>query len=162
MILNLKTMRTLLIFVSIFVAMIACDKEKEKLVLDQGVEITVLDELGNDLLNPTNQNFYDEGTIKIFYLINGVIEEVYNQNYDNPRNFRISEREGLFRLMLTLNATENDEYPITYIKWSESDTDTIKCSVSRTYRSVVCIKVWYNEALLWDDLSIERRIQIIK
>lgn len=160
--LNLKTMRTLVFFASILLTMNSCDKEKEKIVFDQGIEITVLDELGNDLLNPSNQNAYDVDKIKIFYLINGVIEEVYNPNYDNPRNFSISEREGLFRLMLTLNATENDEYPTTYIRWSESDTDTIKCIVKRTDRSVICTKVWYNDSLVWDDLSIERQIQIVK
>jgi hypothetical protein len=65
-------------------------------------------------------------------------------------------------MMLFLNASESDKLPITLIKWSEYDMDTIKCNIKRTDRSVVCTKVWYNDSLVWDDLSIERRIQIVK
>jgi len=142
----------------------SCQKEKESFIVDIGIEITVSDENGNDLLNPSNQNSFNEQNIKIYDLINGVVEEVYYPNYDNPRCFSIVEKDGIYRMMLSPNANEKDEFPVTYIKWNETDTDTIKCSISRGDNYVVCTKVWYNETLMWDgdNCSGCRCIQVVK
>lgn len=140
----------------------SCQKEKESFNVDTGIEITVLDKIGNDLLNPLNQNSYKEDIIKIYYLINGVVEEVYFPNYENPRNFSIYEKDGIYQMRLFPNGYEREEFPVTFIKWNETDTDTIKCSFTRTHNSVVCTKVWYNETFMWEDYSSCRCIQIVK
>jgi hypothetical protein len=160
--LNLKTMKPLTLMLISAMMLFSCQKEKEAMNLDAGIEITVFDNNGNDLLNPSNQNSFKEQNIKIYYLINGIVEEVYYPNYDNPRNFSIYERDGIYRMGLSPNANEKDEFPVTYIKWNETDTDTIKCSISRTESSVICTKVWYNETLMWDDYSSCRCIQVVK
>lgn len=160
--LNLKTMKPVTLILITTMVLFSCQKEKESHNIDTGIEITVFDSIGNDLLNPSNQNSYKENIIKIYYLINGVVEEVYYSNYDNPRNFIIYEKDGIYQMRLFPNANEKDELPVTYIKWNDSDTDTIKCCFSRTESSVICTKVWYNETLMWDDYSSCRCIQVVK
>lgn len=155
-------MRTIIFLTFILIAMNACDRDQEKLVLDAGIEISVLDGDGNDLLNPLTNNAFIESNIKIYYLVNGELEEVYYPNYDNPRNFSIYERDGFYRMGLSPNANEKDELPVTYIKWNDNDTDTIKCSFSRTDNSVICTKVWYNESVMWENYSSCRCIQVVK
>lgn len=160
--LNLKTMKPITLIIISAIVFFSCQKEKKELNIDTGIEITVFDENGNDLLNPSNQNSFKEQTIKIYYLINGVVEEVYYPNYDNPRNFSVYEKEGVYRMGLSPNANEKEELPVTFIKWNETDTDTIKCSFSRTDNSVICTKVWYNGSVMWEDYSFCRCIQVVK
>lgn len=49
-------------------------------------------------------------------------------------------------MRLFLNHNEED-YPITYIKWNETDTDTIKTHYNRTENSILLDKVWINNVL---------------
>jgi hypothetical protein len=155
-------MKPITLIIITAMAFFSCKKDKESLNIDTGIEINVKDNIGNDLLNPIFNNAFSESNIKIYYLIDGEKKEVYNPNYTYPRNFRISEKEGVYYMTLWPNTTEKDEFPITYIKWNETDTDTIKCSFSRTENSVICIKVWYNGTLMWNDYSSCRCIQVVK
>jgi hypothetical protein len=137
--------------------MFSCSKKEENgFDLDLGLEISVVDKAGNDLLNPVSPNSFKESEIKIYYLLDGKKVEVFYSNYDHPRNFYIYQRGNEFRIAVILND------PITYIQWNNSDTDTIQCEVSRAEGSVVCRKVWFNGELRWDNYSTERFIKIVK
>jgi hypothetical protein len=60
------------------------------------------------------------------------------------------------------NTDKSTSYPITYIKWSEMDADTLKCKIDRNGSSVICKKVWLNNKLVWQSYDTERFFEIIK
>lgn len=54
---------------------------------------------------------------------------------------------------------------VTYIKWNDTDTDTIKCFIEYTKTSAINKKVWVNGELAWDfevERSYSRKIDMIK
>ena len=106
---------------------------------------------GIDLLNPNSSNNLNTNNIKLFYLKNGVSEEVYNPSLDLPRNYMIySQSDGIYRIRIFPNDIQSEEFPITYIKWNETDTDTIKCKLKYTENTIVLEKVWFNEEFKLD------------
>ena len=163
----MKTILSILILAFVFNS---CKKEESinNFFLNLGVGITVKDKTGMDLLNLSNRGAYLESDIKIFYLSNGVKEEVYYANYDYPRNFYFSEEaesDGNFWMTLFLNSSSDEAYPITYIKWSENDTDTLKCDVYRNEGLLTVKNIWLNDSLVWkweDSRKGPRTIEIIK
>lgn len=155
-------MKTMIILSAIFLLQSSCKKENSPITLDSRIEFIVRDELGNNLLDPSIPSSFIENKVKIFYLTNGQKEEVFYPNYDHPRNFWFFEKSGEFQMSLSPNSSIDEEFPITYIQWNESDCDTIKCSFSRTSNSVICTKVWYNDSLVWDNYSDKRFFEFIK
>jgi len=146
----------------------SCNKEEPNWgsYNDCGVYITVHDKAGIDLLNPSNPGAYLQQNIKIFYLINGVKEEVFHWNQDYPRNFNIDEFPNeKFKMGLGLNYSPTEEYPITYVQWSENDTDTLKTEIYRRGGLTSVKNLWLNNKLVWrneDYAKGERIINIIK
>jgi hypothetical protein len=150
-----------LMMIGLITIIISCTKEKEVRYasnVDIGLEISVVDKSGNDLLDPANPNSFKEKDIRIYYLINGVKEEVFFPNYDHPRNFYIDKRDKVYNMILFLND------PITYIQWNNLDTDTIQCVINKEGGGelTICRKVWFNGELRWDNYSTERYIKIVK
>ena len=159
-------MKTILSIFILALVLSSCKKEKSnESVFDVGVDITVKSKDGKDLLNPSTQNAYLAQNIKIFYLINGVKEEVFYENYDHPRNFMIYEKDGVYRMGLTLNYSSTEAYPITYVQWSENNTDTLKTEIFRESGIESCKDIWLNNNLVWKNEDYEkgeRKIEIIK
>jgi hypothetical protein len=135
-------------------------------LLDVGIEISVKSAEGVDLLNPQSPGHIEENKIRIFKLVNGENVEVYDPNMDSPRGFMIFEHASEFRIRIFGNESSTDEYPITYVKWNESDTDTLKYQIIRKNdNSCVSIsKVWFNSIEVWDQETDkdERHFEIIK
>ncbi len=161
-------MKTVLSILLVSLVLSSCRKEEPKWgsVTSVGSMITVQNKAGIDLLNPSNSGAFLQQNIKIFYLINGVKEEVFHGNYDYPRNFYIEEvPDGSFRMCLGMNHSPTEEYPITYVQWSENDTDTLKTKIYREGGLTSCEDIWLNNKLVWknEDLAKrERSINIIK
>ena len=105
--------------------------------------INLKDNQGNDLLNTEN---YVSNNIKIFYVNNSLATEINDTNLDNPKGFLIFTSGTNLKMKLFLNHNE-EEFPITYIKWNATDTDTIKAHYYRTDSSVLLDKVWINNVL---------------
>lgn len=53
-------------------------------------------------------------------------------------------------MRLFMNDVPTELFPETYIKWNETDTDTIKASYGRGENFVICNKVWLNNRVVWD------------
>ena len=135
---------------------IGCSKEKENedaFNLDVGVEFSIVNLDGEDILNPNHPNSLKESDIKLFYLIDGVKEEVYNGNYDYPRNFMLYEHQNEFRIRIFQNYSDKEDKPITYIQWNDVDTDTLETTYERTSNAVIQRKIWLNGNLLWEPNS---------
>lgn len=129
------------------------DDRKEHFNLDVGIEFSITDSEGNDLLNPENSNSYNHSDIKLFYKKNGVYDEVFNKNLDHPRNIKIYKHIDNYRIRITLNHIIEETQPETLIKWNENDSDTIKAEFNRTNSSTIIKKTWLNDSLIWDSTS---------
>lgn len=133
-------------FVVVAVVLAGCaGNNVKKVVIDNTIEFRLVDSLGNDLLNPENPNSIDKTKIKLFYLINNELQEVFDPTKNYTRNFFIYQHEDGYRIRVFLNSSEKEELPETYIQWTESDTDTIKAKFRRTTSLVAVQKIWLNE-----------------
>lgn len=122
-------------------------------------------------MDPDNPQAFDKKDIKLYYLINGEKQEVFDGRLNHPRNFFIFNRgEELknsdgYGIRIFANISESDEFPITYVQWNEADTDTIKTKYRRTPNMIVLTKAWYNGKLVYDgetNGNAEPYIQIVK
>lgn len=146
-------MKNLLIILTVTI-LLACSKSNEMdnqyFNLDARLELSVFNLQNEDLLDPKNPNHLNTEDIKLFYVINGENQEVFDPNMAEPRNFIVFKHESEYRIKITLNHSETEDKPITYIKWSESDTDTVEVSYQRTKRSVLQNKIWLNGEQIWE------------
>lgn len=127
------------------------DEKKNEFNYSTAFEMIVKNSEGIDLLNPNSFNSLNTNNIKLYYLKNGVSEEVYNPSLDLPRNYTIYlHSDGIYRIRIFPNEIQSEEFPITYIKWNETDTDTIKCKLKYTENAIVLEKVWFNEVFKLD------------
>ena len=159
-------MKKTILTLTIMTLLLGCSKnsdDENQFSLGAVIELGIRNSAGVDLLNPNNQESFNESDIKLFYLINGNVEEVNNPTADLPRNFQIFEQNGSYRIGISLNYSESEELPITYVQWNETDTDTLKCKIRRTSSLVTAEKVWLNDELIWDESSNnEPYFEIIK
>src|SRR6056297_939944 len=101
----------------------SCTDDNEQFIInkhfniDAKLEFSVFNTQNEDLLNPENSNHLNTSKIKILYVINEEIQEVYDLNADNPRNFMIYKHESEYRIKIFLNHSETADKPITYIQW---------------------------------------------
>jgi|APCry1669188970_1035186.scaffolds.fasta_scaffold59310_2 hypothetical protein len=154
-------MKTLFFIFILAIFLNSCKEKQGNLTIDADVIITLNDRSGNDLLNPSNPNAYLDQNIKIFYLTNGVKKE-----QPLGGNWRIYDLYGKYQMRLGLNAAESNT--ITYIQWSENDTDTLRSEIldkeEDGFRLILCKKLWYKDSLVFttDDYSKERSLALIK
>ena len=147
-------MRTI-VLLTIFTMLFGCNSE-EIIKADDlytGFEFSVVDNQGNDLLNPENQNYLSHSNIKLFYKENGQYKEVYNANLDYPRNFLIFKHKTEYRIRIFLNDSENETQPEKMIQWNENKSNIIKAEFYRTNSLVRFNKVWLDDNLIWDYAS---------
>ncbi len=131
-------------------------------IIDTVFNISVKDAEENDWLNTNISNSLNQNEFKILYEINGEQIEVNDENLDYPKGFFVYQHENELRIRVFPNTDKSTSYPITYIKWSEMDTDTLKCKIDRNGSSVICKKVWLNNKLVWQSYDTERFFEIIK
>lgn len=77
---------------------------------------------GEDLLDPATPNHMKESEMKLFYLVKGVKEEVYNGFLTHSQNFviRKSDNEKEYHITIFLNSdVDKSGKAITYIQWNE-------------------------------------------
>lgn len=143
----------LLLMISFFSCNSNDENQPSATNIDAVVRFYVLNNQGDDLLNPNNQNSIDTDNLKIYEIINGEEVEVNNPNMDAPKGFWISPPEGKFdkyRLSLTLNILEDSNTTITLLKWSESDLDSFKAELEKGEDYIICKKIWVNDIKVWD------------
>jgi hypothetical protein len=117
------------LFILIAVMSFSC-KENEQpqfATVDVMAFITVLDEQGNNLLDPSQEGSFKAKDIKIFYEQNGKMEEFFQAHLDMPRNFRIDPPElGSDYLMAISLSNEK-----TVIQWNEFESDTLIAEIEQ-------------------------------
>lgn len=144
-----------ILIILLIVFLYACDSNEENRsyndIMGDGVDFTVSNAQGVDLLDPKNANHIKESDVKIFYLVNGVKKEVYNGLLVHPRNFSIHKYENEEEYIITvfLNSLDQTDKTTTYIQWDEKDTDTINATFFKNKDFIFTKDVWFNEKLVF-------------
>lgn len=115
--------------------------------VDAKLRIYLKDMDGMNLLNSPN---YQSANFRIYNEINGQPVEVFNPQSDTPRNFSIDNSTNPISMVLYMNYLPTQPSAKTYVKWNETDTDTIKTSYIQNSSYAKCIAIWLNDELAWD------------
>jgi len=130
----------------LFISSCSQEGQPQFATVDMMAFITVVDEQGNNLLDPNQEGAFDPKDIKIFYERNGKMEEFYESHLDMRRNFRIDppEFDRDYIMALVLNSKK------TVIQWNEMEADTIQAEISDNGASIIVRKVYHNGELKWN------------
>lgn len=137
------------LFVSI---LMSCDKKSSvgPYFYDTSVFVNVLDEQGNDLLDPSvkAEKSIDINKIQLIYILSenehvqssGVSLVKPNDEYKN------------YALRFSVNADKNEKEHVTLLKWNREQLDTIKSTIHFINDSagVKCIQLIHNNDIVWD------------
>lgn len=149
-----------LLLLTLATTMTSCSKDdnvkepKNQDVISTTIGFHLLNEQGEDLLDPNVKGYYDFEKMKLFYLRKGKKIEVFDPLMESPRNLAvISESEPNY-LRVHLGAYDENYTSfengvkkgihIAYLKLSETDTDTIKSSWMSKPNIFAISKIWYN------------------
>lgn len=154
-------MKTSILITAIFF-LLGCSKHSTSENVDVIIRILVEDKEARSLLDPTHKNYIDVSKVRVYYLINGQKKYQYEPNWSCPSHFCAISDDGKRYVKLSPNISITEDFPITYIEWSEYETDEIKCHFNRTENSVVCDKVWFNQELVYPNDTKDRIFKIIK
>ena len=166
------------IFALIFVLMLAGCTEKDKpvpsdneMVYSIAVDISFLNNQGQDLLNSNTPDYYNYKNFELYYLVKDEIVSVADYDSLLINGMMLVTESNPYYLRCFTYANENDGVisesdgvitgiSYTYLKLNDTETDTIKTEwESIKNKSFVNTKVWYNGVLYIPD---GKPIDIIK
>ena len=135
-----------ILFVLIVLLAAGCNKDDDCgcTIYSLDANISLKNTTGDDLLDPNNPNSFKKENIRTYHLING------EQKRAGLDDIIYQDNDSIYRYRIFVNYEGNDEFPITYIDWSETDRDTIKSEIYRSGNVTRAIKFWYNGELVWD------------
>src|SRR5690606_15635014 len=113
---KMKTILNIVIFMSL-ITITGCSSDDNSggnaAVVDTAIELSLKNGQGEDLLNPENPSGINQSGIKLFYLVNGEVQEVYDANMQNPRNFMIfyHEIKQNYVIRIFQNSSESEQNP---------------------------------------------------
>ncbi|MDI9871691.1 hypothetical protein [Flectobacillus roseus] len=148
-------MKNLLLFATA-TFFVACSQSEEMAPLSYNVsanaDFTVTNAQSQDLLDPSNPNHLDASKIKVFYVTDGQIKEINNPLSDYPKGYRIYKPETAtgYRITVFLNHLESVEKPITYIRWNDTDIDTIQATFKKSTSGTMQDMIWLNGKKVWE------------
>ena len=127
-------------------------------IINSKVYINVIDSIGNNLLDSTKTNSFNEDSIKIYRLLpNGNLWLAQNEGTDCPNGFSISHNllQSFMSLEVSSDSPEHQELDITriynsttYIHWNNQDTDTIYTTIYHNKGQHFIDEVYYNGRLM--------------
>ena len=134
----------------------SCSKEPKDgpCIVNLGVDFYIVNQDGEDLLNPETPGFFPFEDMKLYFLIDNEKVEVFDPNLDSPSNIMLITETSPFRLRCFTNDSEEgftheeNGYKIgtaiTYLELNEDDTDTIITEWASKECFIGNNKVWYN------------------
>lgn len=167
---------SLFIIIIILILQLGCTEEGSDILPagvshNESIEISVINKLGVDLLDPLVEEKIETSQIRIYHILDGEKIEFYESNLDYPKGYRIYKPYELgynhnyvFCLMMVKAYLSEELMPATYIKWTESDTDTIQCQIEKSGASTFVSKVWCNNKLVWnaENINAQQRYFILE
>lgn len=166
----MKTLIFLLLTMFMIISCSSNDNPTNKGVyIDTGINLIIKNNLGEDLLLPSTPNTLNTDEIELYYLLDGQKEKVFIGNLTYPKNYFIYNYINSKAITIFPDYQSKDEFPVTYVKWNSTDTDTIKCHFNRGNKNdgkyISCDKVWFNNKLVYpttENQKTGRFINLIK
>lgn len=143
----------ILIFSGIL-TLFSCDEDSGTgTVISNDVLITVVNQEGEDLLDPSNPESINIEEIKVFYLLNGIKTEINRSNLDYPKMFLVTDPDmnsEYYRILLFLNIEDDSEITTTYIELKPNIVYEFRSELNRFGNSVTDEKIWLQNELICD------------
>jgi len=140
-------MKTQFLILALTLLFMSC---KEDNITNDRIEtdmyFSLVDQNGNDLLDPNNANHIKESDIKLTYFMDSSLQSAESSK---ELRFLNEKKDGLYTI-LVLNHTDNYEKPITHVEWGDFKKDTLKAAIARSQGILALAKVWLNNELIYD------------
>lgn len=129
----------------------------------QRIFISVVDEFGDDLLDPANPKGIKIDDITVLSVIDGKEKSFTYMKYIS-NDFTVSVQENRKYLLTVAINIWNSEYEdsptkektdtlrletLTILSWNQKNRDTLRAEIERTYKSVKVKNIWINGQLIW-------------
>jgi hypothetical protein len=141
-------MKTQLLILALTIIISSCKESNiTNDYVEYEVEFSLVDQNGDDLLDPEHPNHIKESDIKLTYFMEA--------SFKNPEtgaevNFTDEKPEGLLTLFLQPNYTNNYQEPITLVEWGDLKTDTLRAKHKRSDNGIFIEKLWINNEIVFD------------
>lgn len=161
-------MKKYIFLIAVLVFCISCSKKQvSEIFIDASVEIAYHDLNGTDLLDPNNENSFQQSNIDVYEIVNGVKTKVYESNLDYPEHFLLykNDDKGTYFLRLFGQGTITNGVSTSFINFGNGTEDRIYFELDEmSTGSIHCNKIWYNQTLVWDVSLAEngRYVYIVK
>lgn len=157
-------MRSCIVFIMLFIFSCKTD-ESNSVFIDADVEISVINDLGEDLLNPQNANALDVSNIKVYYLDGKGNKKLQSQS----NSFYIIEPKGhivdryLIRLFLNMPSFQKSNPAYTYIDFGDGIQYELKAHFIKLESATYYNQLWLNgEPVIFEDLYPTTGLRIIE
>jgi hypothetical protein len=140
----------LLVFASLLLT--TCNKvPKNSAYVGGQIFIELQNQNGQNILIDSITSAIKFNDIQVYYGQDTV--PFYQPNLDCPRMLCRSEMNDIPMLSLFMNLGTGEQYPLTYIKWNEMDTDTFLCHMiqSENPNFIECDSVFLNGRLVYPE-----------
>lgn len=149
-----------ILVILLFMFFISCERDEPCgcVIVDIGIQISVTNNDGMDLLDPATPNSFALNDIKLLRSEDGEFKEISGATGDNAGHVEIFPVVGSKNRLYLYTPEEK-----MFIKWKGTDLDTIECEFKKTSNSKVCSKVWFNSKLVYDSKDgTERYFEVTK
>ena len=123
---------------------VSCKSEKCCVVISTGVQLSIANKDGSDLLNPASNGSINSENLDIYYLTNGNLEKQFKGNLDYPEMFKIDKfpqyDEAVMTVFLNSN-TDSQGVSTTILKYNSYPSDTISAEIFKNDGNVLRGKV---------------------
>ncbi len=129
-------------------------------IIKSNVIINIKNKDGKDLLNPSTAGYLPFEQMKLYYLIKGKKNEVYDPNMAVPRGIKLITTKNPYQLAVSVYSGDDVEekngvkkgISITYLEFNSNITDTIKTEwEAKEHEYYKITKFWYNNKLYNSD-----------
>ena len=126
-------------------SLFSCDKQHLDPYSDLGFRSYVVDQHGNDLLNPNNENSIETSRVRAFYKKEGKMIEYEVSGICFFREPDLSEDKYSVSVALSLY-TDNEGKSVTIIRWNDYESDTIEVKISKKEYSIIATDYTLNSS----------------
>jgi len=156
-------MKKILTCIIIGIMLTACSEENNSnpaTIVDTQISIKYVNQNGENLFEIDKG--YDLSHVDIYHKIDNEWVRYFEGNLDHPEGIKLVEREnGTYFVVRPSTEIVKDNYSLTKIELSQSDSDTIRTEVDKSNSNVIATKVSYNGELKWEGPD-ERMFTIVK
>lgn len=161
-------MKALHIFLFSILLLISCDKTDccDGIPGDDAIfELSIVNTLGEDLLNPETLGSIDLSKIRLYDVNDGEEVLIFNSMRDAQYGYITYERENMIRIRPFFDTSKKLNI-VGYIKWNTEDYDTLNLTlVQQSKYTKRLTRIIYNDVEVWNDGTTplkERYFQIVK